>query len=199
MFHELSGPDVLEWLGVRYKTILSASETGGAMSIVDSLSPAGSSPPRHVHQRKDEAFILFSGECEFWLEGQTFTRRAGETAFVSRGARAHVPCLGKRAVPSSVHPHAWWVRGLLCGYGRGQVPHPRGYGASCRFGGAARFALHRASAQLASAEPPFPSLISATAISRRVSISCSGFDAELNDPLGGLPVVRTKAPDFARV
>ncbi len=85
MHDELTGPDVLEWLGVRYKTILPASETGGAMSIVDSLSPAGSGPPRHVHEREDEAFILLSGECEFWLEGQTFTRGPGETAFMPRG------------------------------------------------------------------------------------------------------------------
>ena len=85
MRDELSGPGVHEWLGVRYKTILSAAETGGAMSIVDSVSPAGSGPPRHVHEREDEAFVLLSGECEFWLEGQTFRKRAGETAFVPRG------------------------------------------------------------------------------------------------------------------
>ncbi len=55
------------------------------MSIVDSLSPAGSGPPRHVHDREDETFILLTGECEFWMEGETFIKRAGETAFVPRG------------------------------------------------------------------------------------------------------------------
>jgi hypothetical protein len=49
MHEELSGPGVIEWLGFRYKTILPAAEAGGTMSIVDSLSPAGSGPPRHVH------------------------------------------------------------------------------------------------------------------------------------------------------
>ena len=29
----------IDWLGVRYKTILTTEESGGAMSIVDSLSP----------------------------------------------------------------------------------------------------------------------------------------------------------------
>lgn len=85
MHDELTGPGVLEWLGVRYRTILPAAETGGAMSIVDSLSPAGSGPPRHVHEREDEAFVLMTGECEFWLEGRTFRRKAGESAFVPRG------------------------------------------------------------------------------------------------------------------
>ena len=55
------------------------------MSIVDALSPAGSGPPRHVHDREDEAFILLSGACEFWLEGQTFIKGAGEAVFIPRG------------------------------------------------------------------------------------------------------------------
>lgn len=94
MGDELSGPGVLEWLGVRYRTILSAAETGGAMAIVDSLSPAGSGPPRHLHEREDEAFVLLAGECEFWLEGQTFRRRAGESAFVPRGREHTFRVLG---------------------------------------------------------------------------------------------------------
>jgi len=85
MHNELSGPGVHEWLGVRYKTILTSAETGGAMAIVDSISPAGSGPPRHVHEREDEAFVLLTGECEFWLEGQTFRRGAGKAVFIPRG------------------------------------------------------------------------------------------------------------------
>ena len=85
MLDGLSGPNVHEWLGVRYKTILSPAESGGAMSIVDSESPACSGPPRHVHEREDEVFIVLTGECEFWLEGQTFRRGPGETAFIPRG------------------------------------------------------------------------------------------------------------------
>lgn len=91
---DLSGPGVLEWLGVRYKTILPASETAGALSIVDSLSPAGSGPPRHVHEWEDETFILMSGSCEFWQEGQTFIRSAGETVFMPRGREHTFRVLG---------------------------------------------------------------------------------------------------------
>jgi quercetin dioxygenase-like cupin family protein len=85
MRDELSGPGVVDWLGAQYKTILTSAETGGAMSIVDSVSPAGSGPPRHVHEREDETFVLLSSECEFWLEGQTFRKRAGESVFIPRG------------------------------------------------------------------------------------------------------------------
>jgi quercetin dioxygenase-like cupin family protein len=79
------GSSALEWLGVTYKTILSAQASGGAMSIVDSVSPAGSGPPRHIHEREDETFIVLTGQCEFWLEGQRFMRGPGETAFIPRG------------------------------------------------------------------------------------------------------------------
>ena len=82
---ELPGPGVIEWLGVRYRTILSSAETAGAMSIVDSLGPPGSGPPRHVHAREDETFILISGSCEFWLDGQAFSKGAGATVFIPRG------------------------------------------------------------------------------------------------------------------
>lgn len=82
---ELSGPGAIEWLGVRYRTILSSAESGGAISIVDSLGPPGSGPPRHIHAREDETFILVTGACEFWLDGQVFTKGPGETAFIPRG------------------------------------------------------------------------------------------------------------------
>ncbi len=75
----------LEWLGVSYRTILSGEASGGAVSIVDSVSPPQSGPPRHVHEREDEIFVILSGRCRFWLEGETFERGAGETAFIARG------------------------------------------------------------------------------------------------------------------
>lgn len=80
------GPDAIEWLGTSYRTILSTADSGGAMSILDTVSPAGSGPPRHIHHDADETFILLSGDAEFWLEGERFTRGPGDTVFVPRGA-----------------------------------------------------------------------------------------------------------------
>lgn len=78
-------PAAISWLGTVYKTILSPQACGGAMSIVDSEGPAGSGPPRHVHMAEDEIFVLLSGRCRFWMEGEEFTRGPGETVFVPRG------------------------------------------------------------------------------------------------------------------
>lgn len=79
------GTDTIEWLGVVYKTILRREDSEGCMSIMDIHSPVGSGPPRHIHHNEDEVFVLLSGEYEFWLEGETFSRAPGETVFVPRG------------------------------------------------------------------------------------------------------------------
>jgi len=81
----LLGDGAVEWQGVAYRTILDTAASGGTMSIVDSVSPPNSGPPRHVHADADETFVLLTGECEFWLEGRSFHRSAGETVFVPRG------------------------------------------------------------------------------------------------------------------
>ena len=77
--------DTLEWNGTSYKTILSTAETGGAMSIIDSVSPAFSGPPRHVHDKEDEVFIVLTGEIEFWMAGESQVKGPGEAVFVPRG------------------------------------------------------------------------------------------------------------------
>lgn len=78
-------PPALKWGGVTYRTILTPVDSGGAMSIVDSVSPPDSGPPRHVHDREDEIFVVLTGRILFWLDGKTFERGAGETAYIPRG------------------------------------------------------------------------------------------------------------------
>jgi quercetin dioxygenase-like cupin family protein len=75
----------LEWLGVTYKTILAPKDSGGAMSIVDSTSPIGSGPPRHIHHAEDETFVILTGAVRVWLEGEELILNAGESAFIPRG------------------------------------------------------------------------------------------------------------------
>ena len=78
--------DALQWNGTTYRTILSTADSAGAMSIVDSHCPALSGPPRHVHAREDEIFVVLEGQVDFWLAGETIRRGPGQTAFVPRGA-----------------------------------------------------------------------------------------------------------------
>ncbi len=75
----------IEWLGVRYKTILTPEDSGGSMSIVDSLSPVWSGPPRHIHHNEDETFVMISGTCKVWIEGIETIAGPGESIFIPRG------------------------------------------------------------------------------------------------------------------
>lgn len=76
--------------------ILDPSQTGGAMSIVDSVSPPNAGPPRHVHKAEDETFVVLTGEVEVWLAGERFVFGPGETAFVPRGTEHTFRTLGGR-------------------------------------------------------------------------------------------------------
>lgn len=80
------GPDAVEWQGVYYRTILSTEASGGRISVIDSVSPSNSGPPRHIHHDADETFVMLSGDAEFWMEGETQIKGPGETMFVPKGS-----------------------------------------------------------------------------------------------------------------
>lgn len=94
MQESILGPGAFDWHGTHYKPILETAATGGAMSITDSVSPARSGPPRHIHHDADETFVILTGECLFWVAGETMIKGPGETAFVPRGTEHTFRVLG---------------------------------------------------------------------------------------------------------
>ena len=118
------GPGTLEWLGVTYRTILSPGQSNGTMSIVDSLSPAGSGPPRHIHHGEDEIFVVLSGQCEFWLAGKSFIRGPGETAFVPRGTEHTFRIPGSEPCRHLVILTPGGFEGFFAGMAKGQYRIP---------------------------------------------------------------------------
>jgi len=72
--------------GTEYTLLLTPAETGGRLSSYLSVCPPDAGPPRHVHRNEDETFYVISGTVEFWREGASRIARAGEAAFVPRGA-----------------------------------------------------------------------------------------------------------------
>lgn len=96
MDSSLLGTGAATWQGTHYRTILKTEDTGGALSIVDSVSQPGSGPPRHVHHDADETFVMLSGECQFWLDGETRFCEPGETMFVPRGTEHTFRVIGNR-------------------------------------------------------------------------------------------------------
>ncbi len=61
-----------------------AQSTGGAYGLLESLAPAGSGPPLHVHHREDEAFWILEGTLTVRCGDQRFTASPGSYTFLPR-------------------------------------------------------------------------------------------------------------------
>src|SRR5687768_7476966 len=60
-------------------------DTGGVLSVVESVDLPGGGPPPHIHHREDETFQVIEGEYEFTCAGKTLIARKGATIFAPRG------------------------------------------------------------------------------------------------------------------
>jgi quercetin dioxygenase-like cupin family protein len=66
------------------EVLLRGEETSGAVSVVESTMPAGSTgPPLHRHGF-DETFYVIDGQLRFQVRDELITARAGELAFAPR-------------------------------------------------------------------------------------------------------------------
>jgi quercetin dioxygenase-like cupin family protein len=59
--------------------------TGGRMTVFRAAMPEGFSPPRHIHTREDEVFLVLEGEARFDLDGEHFVAGPGASVFMPRG------------------------------------------------------------------------------------------------------------------
>src|SRR3982750_3870596 len=61
-----------------------AQGTNGAFVLLESLIPAGASPPMHIHEREDEACWVLEGEVTFRCADETFAATPGSFVFLPR-------------------------------------------------------------------------------------------------------------------
>jgi quercetin dioxygenase-like cupin family protein len=73
------------YLGCLFTILADARETGGRFGLVESLSPKGTEPPRHVHSQEDEAFYLLEGEITFFIGEETHEATPGTFVSAPRG------------------------------------------------------------------------------------------------------------------
>src|SRR5580765_4323815 len=70
-------------------------DTGGVLSVVESVEQPGGGPPPHIHHREDETFQVLEGEYEFTVDGKTIRAQEGATLFAPRGVPHTYRYLGK--------------------------------------------------------------------------------------------------------
>jgi quercetin dioxygenase-like cupin family protein len=79
-------PESSVWyLGCLFTVLADSEETGGQYGLIESLSPQGTEPPRHVHSREDETFYLLEGEITFYIGDETYKATPGMFVSAPRG------------------------------------------------------------------------------------------------------------------
>jgi quercetin dioxygenase-like cupin family protein len=63
----------------------SAGETGGSMSVFETIVPAGGGPPLHVHREQDEGLYIVQGTFRVRLGDDVQTAPAGAFVHIPRG------------------------------------------------------------------------------------------------------------------
>ncbi len=74
---------LLVWLDTTYDIRLRGADGGAGLFV--SRAPAGSGPPRHVHDDADEIFYVVSGEIDFFVAEEITRAYPGDVLRVPRG------------------------------------------------------------------------------------------------------------------
>jgi quercetin dioxygenase-like cupin family protein len=68
-----------------FEFLVPSDATGGQLSVFRATMPEGFSPPRHIHTREDEVFLVQDGDVCFWIDGKLLLAGPGTTVFMPRG------------------------------------------------------------------------------------------------------------------
>jgi quercetin dioxygenase-like cupin family protein len=68
-----------------FEFLIPTEATGGALSVFRATLVEGFSPPRHVHTREDEVFLVLDGDVLFDLDGERMLAGPGTSVFMPRG------------------------------------------------------------------------------------------------------------------
>jgi quercetin dioxygenase-like cupin family protein len=67
-----------------FEFLVPSDATGGALSVFRATLAEGFSPPRHVHTREDEVFVVLDGDVCFELDGRRLLAGRGTSVFMPR-------------------------------------------------------------------------------------------------------------------
>jgi quercetin dioxygenase-like cupin family protein len=82
----LSVQSEARWYGNSlWEHLIPAEATGGKLSVFQATMPEGFSPPRHIHTREDEVFLVLEGEAWFDVDGERRLVGPGASVYMPRG------------------------------------------------------------------------------------------------------------------
>ena len=84
VFHDSGGGEPIRW---RAEMLVKAAaeDTGGAFSLLETVTAPGGGPPLHLHDRVDEAFYVLDGTYEFVCGDRSIAAGTGDFVLLPRG------------------------------------------------------------------------------------------------------------------
>ncbi len=80
----VAAEEKLNVFGTEIIVKVDGSKTAGALTVVESIVPPGSGPPRHVHSREDEMFYVISGQFKLAHAEHGMEVGPGQVVFLRR-------------------------------------------------------------------------------------------------------------------
>lgn len=68
-----------------WEFLVPSAATNGKLSVFQATMPEGFSPPRHIHTREDEVFLVLDGEVWFDVDGDRLLAGPGASVYMPRG------------------------------------------------------------------------------------------------------------------
>ena len=68
--------------GTLFNILVGCEESNGAIVIAEMHAVPGSEPPRHVHTKEDEVFIIREGSITFFIGDDIIQANAGDTVYL---------------------------------------------------------------------------------------------------------------------
>ena len=78
-------PEALWYGDGLWEVHVPSEASGGKISVFTATMPRGFSPPRHIHTREDEVFLVVEGEVWFDLDGTRHLAGPGTSVYMPRG------------------------------------------------------------------------------------------------------------------
>lgn len=75
--------------GIVFDILVSDAESKGSIVIAEFQALPGCEPPRHVHSREDEIFMISEGEITFFIGDDIVQGKGGDTIFLPRNVPHH--------------------------------------------------------------------------------------------------------------
>ena len=71
--------------GSTFTWLITAAETGGALTLAEALTRPGAEPPVHIHAREDETYYVLEGELTFQRGHELIEAGPGDAVVLPRG------------------------------------------------------------------------------------------------------------------